>query len=172
MNQADTWHHLPSPPPNRRWLPSAIIAAGIVIAGALIGGAVLLNGHRPTTEKAATGTSGVDAAASGIGTPTCEAWATTKLALGSIPALPNGWDWVTPNIDTYIANRAAAVEPVLDAFETEVAASPPNVAKAANAYIATRRSELQAQKNHTYGPGDVSAGNAAFATLNQVCGTA
>ena len=155
----------------RKWIPAAIIAAGIVIAGGVIGGAVLLNGHQSVTERAATGTPGVDATASGIGTPTCEAWLTTKAALNAIPPLPNGWDWNTPHIDVYIANAGASAEKALNLFEPQIAPEPANVAAAAHAYVDAKRASIEKLSAHTYTAEEAAAGNVALAKLDQICGT-
>jgi hypothetical protein len=147
----------------RPWLPAAIISAGIVIAGAIIGGAVLSNGNRADS-NATTNVAATEASS------TCQAWKTTRTAINAVPTLPVGWDWDTPNIDTYINNTATAVEKALALFEPKVADEPANVAAAARAYIEARQIEYAALRNRTYGANEAVSSNMAWGTLNQVCG--
>jgi len=102
---------------------------------------------------------------------TCEAWPSTKAALNSIPALPAGWNWDTPNIDVYVSNQSAAVNKALDLFEADIAASdPPEVVAAAKAYVSERRQAMQKLVDHTYTTADGVPGNVALAKLDEVCG--
>ena len=155
----------PPPPPggSRRWVPAAIISAGIVIAGALIGGAVLFNGNRADSNAAADG-------AATEASSTCQAWRTTRTAINAVPVLPVGWDWDTPNIDTYINNQATAVEKALALFEPQIAAEPANVANAARAYVEARQNEYAALRNRTYSASEKVPADMALGTLNQLCG--
>jgi hypothetical protein len=154
----------PIPPAggNRRWIPAAIIAAGIVIAGALIGGAVIAS-NRASTDTPA------DAAAAEASS-TCQAWKTTRAALGAIPLLPVGWNWDTPNIDVFINNQANAAEKALTVFESQIAAEPANVAAAAREYIEVRRNEYTAMRNRTYSATEAAPVPIALGTLNELCG--
>jgi len=152
------------PPPMQRWIPAAIIAAGIVIAGAVIGGSL--------------GGSGKEAQAraqeeSAPRSQTCVEWASTQVELGAIPRLPQGWNWTTPNIDTYIGNLAAAVEKSVSLFEQRITSQPANAASAARIFIEAKRAEMKALRDHSYGsrPSDGTSTDAALARLNQVCGT-
>lgn len=171
------WHHpYPTPPaptptgsPMRRWLPATIIATGIVIAGAVIGAAVIVGGsstrganHQASVQEEAAPRS-----------QTCVEWASTQVELRAIPPLPQGWDWSTPNIDTYIGNLATAVEKSVAVFEQRITPEPANAAAAAKAYIGSKRAEMKALRDHTYGSsaGDGTATDAALARLNQICGT-
>jgi hypothetical protein len=158
----------PPPPPggNRRWIPAAIIAAGIVIAGALIGAAVMLSNRDKGAGPAASSAAATEASS------TCQAWKTTRTAIIAIPDLPPGWDWDTPNINTYINNQANAMEKAFGLFEPQIAAEPANVATAARAYVAARRGEIAAKRNRTYGAEDAVPVNMALGTLNQLCGIA
>ncbi|MEU0497997.1 hypothetical protein [Mycobacterium sp. NPDC006124] len=166
--------YYPPAKPARRWLPVAIIVAAIIIATAVIA-AVLLSrapdtaapaGPAPTAAQNAPA-QGADATNS-----TCKAWPSTKAALNSIPALPAGWNWETPNINVYISNQSAAVNKALDLFEADIAAGDPSdVVAAANTYISERRQAMQKLVDHTYTTADGVPGNVALAKLDAVCGT-
>lgn len=151
----------PLPPPpaagrpaaGRPWLPAAIIGAAIVIAAGLVAGAWILK---------------KDNAAEGPGT--CAAWAETRLTLRSIPPLPNGWDWQTPNITTLIRNQNAPVAKALDLFEPKIAAQPEDVAQAAQQYVAARRKQIDTLSDRTYTPEVGAAVDTALQHLNQLCG--
>lgn len=147
-----------------------IIFAGIVIAGALIAGAAFLalsDKDTPASPTAPVSTTGAPAGTAD--NPTCKAWRTTVPAIRAIPDLPSGWDWDTPNIDTYIANHNAAVGKVLDLFEAKIAPEPADVAAASKDYVTARRNEMRLLANHTYRGADGVAGNVAFEQLNQLC---
>ena len=103
---------------------------------------------------------------------TCQAWKTTRTAINAVPGLPAGWDWDTPNIDTYINNLATAVEKALALFEPQIAAEPANVAAAAHAYVDARRYAFSAMRNRTYGADNAVPVNMALGKLNQLCGIA
>lgn len=152
---------LPPPPPSGRarspWLPAAIIGSAIVIAAGLVAGALILKDDRG------------DSVPDG-GTTTCQAWAETRLTLRAIPALPNGWTWDTPNIDNLIKVQNAPVEIALDLFEPKIAPQPADVARAANAYVAARRQQMQALTDRTYTPKVGEAVDGALENLNQLCG--
>ena len=158
----------PAPAAGRRWMPVAVISAAIIIAGALVGGAIIMS--RGDTTQATSGGSDGSGLAVTAASSTCQAWKNTKAILVTIPDLPQGWSWDTPNIDTLINNQAAAVNAALDRFETEIAAEPADVASAANDYIAGRRKALKLLAEHTYRGADGEAGNQALARLNVLCG--
>lgn len=141
------------PKPARPWLPAAIIGAAIVIAAALIAGAVILK---------------KDTAADGPAT--CDAWSETRLTLRAIPALPNGWNWKTPNITTLIKNQNAPVAKALDLFEPKIAAEPADVASAAQQYVAVRRKQIETLSDRTYTPEIGTEVDTALRRLNQLCG--
>lgn len=143
----------PAPRSARPWLPAAIIGAAIVIAAGLVGGALILR---------------KDSAANGP--TTCTAWAETRLTLRSIPALPNGWTWRTPNIGTLIKNQNAPVAKALDLFEPKIAPEPADVARAAQQYVAARREQIQTLNDRTYTPEVGAAVDAALTRLNALCG--
>lgn len=147
---------LPPAAPNtsRPWLPAAIIGAAIVIAAGLIAGAVILKRGEVADR----------------GPGTCEAWAETRLTLRSIPALPNGWTWKTPNITTLIANQNAPVAKALDLFEPKIAAEPADVAQAAQQYVAARRTQIDTLRDRSYTPEVGTAVDVALRRLNQLCG--
>ena len=156
------WQPPPVPPPangrtdrtgRKSWLPAAIIGAAIVIAAGLVSGALIL------TSKDS-------------GPSTCQAWTQTRQTLKSIPALPDGWNWTTPDIDNSIRNQNKPVAQVLDAFEPEIADKPADVAEAAKQYVAARRTQMQALTNRTYVPADGAAVNTALGNLDRLCGTA
>jgi hypothetical protein len=142
------------PRPSRPWLPAAIIGAAIVIAAGLIAGAFILK---------------KDTAADG-GPGTCSAWAETRLTLRSIPALPSGWNWKTPNIGTLIKNQNAPVSKALDLFEPKISAEPADVAAAAQQYVAARRKQVETLSDRTYTPEIGAAVDTALKRLNQLCG--
>ena len=156
----------PLPPPggNRRWIPAAIIAAGIVIAGALIGAAVMLSNRDKGAGPAASSAEATEASS------TCQAWKTTRTAINAVPALPVGWDWDTPGIDIYINNLATSVETALALFEPKIADEPANVAAAARAYIEARQIEYAALRNRTFTGNESVPVNMALGNLNQLCG--
>ena len=156
------WQPPPVPPPangrpdrtaRKSWLPAAIIGAAIVIAAGLVSGALIL------TSKDG-------------GNSTCEAWAQTRPTLKAIPALPQGWNWTTPDIDNSIRNQNEPVAQALDAFEPEIAVKPADVAEAAKQYVTARRTQMQALTNRTYTPADGAAVNTALGNLDRLCGTA
>ena len=163
------WHQpyppAPAPTQNRRWIPAAIISAGIIIAGGLVGGAVIMsNGGKADSNGQAATVAAADSS-------TCQAWISAQEVLRQIPALPAGYDWNTPNIDQLIANRNAATTGVLDQFAPKIAAQPPEVAEAARQYVAAKRREIAALADHTLTSADAAVGNNALVRLNQVCGT-
>lgn len=161
----------PAPAPAKSGRSLWIIFAGIVIAGALIAGAAFLalSGKDTPAPPAASPTAAPPTGAPITDNSTCKAWRTTKLTVLAIPLLPAGWDWNTPNIDTYIQNRTTAISRALDLFEPKITPDPPQAAEAAHAYIATRRSEIEKLRNHTFTSQDVVDSNAASAELDQVC---
>ena len=155
------WQPPPVPPPangrtdrtgRKSWLPAAIIGAAIVIAAGLVSGALIL------TSKDS-------------GPSTCQAWTQTRQTLKSIPALPDGWNWTTPDIDNSIRNQNEPVTQALDAFEPEIADKPADVSEAAKRYVAARRTQMQALTNRTYVPADGAAVNTALGNLDRLCGT-
>ena len=154
----------PSPPPMRRpprrrsWLPAALIGSAIVIAAGLVAGALILK-DRAGSDGAASDRAG-----------TCQAWSQTRQTLRSIPALPEGWNWSTPNIDNYIKIQNAPVGKALDLFEPEIAAEPADVAQAANDYVAARRHQMQSLTDHTYVAADGVSVDTALGNLNRLCG--
>lgn len=148
----------PSPPARpaaaRGWLPAAIIGGAIVLAAGLIGGAMILK--RGDSAQA--------------GPTTCGAWSETRLTLRSIPGLPNGWTWQTPNISTDIKKQNAPVARALDLFESKIAPEPVDVAEAARDYVSARRSQMQALSDRTYTAQTGEKVDAALAHLNELCG--
>ena len=149
----------PLPPPvhrlplRRSWLPAAIIGSAIVIAAGLVAAALILS-DRSASDRAGT----------------CQAWTQTRQTLRSIPALPQGWNWSTPNIDNYIRIQNAPVGKALEVFEPEITAEPADVALAARDYVAARRHQMQSLTDHTYVPADGVAVDAALGNLNRLCG--
>ena len=146
------------PPRRRSWLPAAIIGSAIVIAAGLVAGALILK------DRSVSDGAGFD------GAGTCQAWIQTRQTLRSIPALPEGWNWSTPNIDNYIRIQNAPVGKALDVFEPEIAAEPADVAQAARDYVAVRRHQMQSLANHTYVSADGVAVDTALGNLNRLCG--
>lgn len=157
--------HYPPAKPAQRWLPVAIIVAAIIIATSVIS-AVLLTRDEKTAAPAAPAPTSAGGA---HGSSTCEAWPSTKAALNAIPQLPQGWDWSTPNIDTYIDNRTAAIAKALDLFEPAIAAEPADTSTTARKYVAERRREIEMLRNHTYTQADGVAATVASARLDQLC---
>ncbi len=146
----------PFPATRSRWLPAAIVGSAIVIAAGLVAGALILRGDGDgSTDTAAT---------------TCQAWTETRETLRSIPALPEGWNWNTPNIDTYIKNQNAPVGKALDLFEPKIAPTPADVARAAQDYVTARRTQMQSLADRSYRPADGTAVDVALGTLNRLCG--
>ncbi len=164
-------YYPPPPKPARRWLPLAIITAAIVIAAGLVSAALIVNRGNPTAAPpnftAPAATSG---AASTVNSSTCKAWPGTQAAVLAIPQLPPGWDWDTPNIDTYIGNRTAAIAKALDLFEPTISAEPADVADAAHDYVAEQRKSIQMLKAHTYTQADGVGIDMAAGRLDQLCG--
>lgn len=111
-----------------------------------------------------------DSSQGASGSATCQAWMETRVTLRSIPALPTGWNWTTPNIDTYIRIQNAPVGNALDRFEGKIAADPADVAQAAHGYVSARRRQMQLLADHAYTPADGTAVDDALAHLDQVCG--
>ena len=145
-----------SPATSKRWLPAAIIGSAVVIAAGLVVGAVILKGK--------------DGGAADGGMTTCQAWAETRQTVRAVPALPQGWNGKTPNIDTYIQIQNAPVGNALDLFEPKIVAEPTDVAQAAQEYVAVRRKQMQSLADRTYVPADGASVDNALAQLDQVCG--
>lgn len=141
------------PPPRRSWLPAAIIGSAIVIAAGLVAGALILS-DRAVSDDAGT----------------CQAWTQTRDTLRSIPALPQDWNWSTPNIDNYIKIQNAPVGKALEVFESEIADDPADVAQAARDYVAARRHQMKSLTNHTYVAADGVSVDTALGNLNRLCG--
>ena len=163
-------YYPPAKPP-RRWLPVAIVVAAAILGAAIIGAVLLSRGPTSTpadpAPTAGNGTTQDGAAASS----TCKSWPSIKSAMNSIPALPAGWNWDTPNIDMYISNQSAAVKKALDLFEADVAATdPPEVVAAARAYLSQRRQGMQKLLDRTYTSADQVPVSVALAKLDEVCG--
>lgn len=168
MNPNQQWRppaQPPLPPPRfdggrprngRTWLPAAIIGSAIVLAAGLVAGAVILKRDSGTPESA--------------GPTTCEAWSETRQTLRSIPPLPNGWNWNTPNIDTFIRNQNAPVAKALDLFEPKIDAEPADVAQAARDYVAVRRVQIKTLSDRTYTPEVGADVDTALKHLNELCG--
>jgi hypothetical protein len=158
------------PPPGRRWFPIAVIVA-IIAAGILIAAAIVIAGGDKSHPAAEPSTPRQSAPVSAGARRTCQGWQTTNSALNEIPALPDGWDWDTPNIDKYIANGNTAIGKALDIFQSEINPSdPPEIVAAAKDYISEKRTEMAKLSDHTYGGADGVSGNVAYAKLNQLCG--
>jgi hypothetical protein len=145
-------------PPGRRagtpWLPAALIGSAIVVAAGLIGGALILKNKDGARETRST----------------CQAWSETWGTLKDIPALPNGWNWNTPNIDMLVQSQNVPVGKALDAFEAEIATDPPDVARAARDYVAARRAQMKSLANRTYTAADGEAVDTTLEHLNELCG--
>ena len=141
------------PPLRRSWLPAAIIGSAIVIAAGLVAAALILS-DRSASDRAGT----------------CQAWTQTRQTLRSIPALPQGWNWSTPNIDNYIKIQNAPVGKALEVFEPEIANDPADVAQAARDYVAARRHQMQSLTDHTYVAADGVSVDTALGNLNRLCG--
>lgn len=137
--------------PGRRWLPAAIVGAAIVIAGGLIGGALIL---KDTSAQQAS---------------TCQAWKQTRLNLLAVPALPDGWAWDTPGIDSTISLQNAAVANALDVFEGQIASEPTDVEQAAHQYVTARRAQMQALADRTYTGQVGNTVDTALDRLDQLC---
>ena len=127
-----------------------------MLASALVASALILRGGGgDSTDGAAT---------------TCQAWTETRQTLRSIPALPDGWNWNTPSIDTYIKNQNAPVAKALDMFEPKIAPAPADVAQAAQDYVAARRKQMLSLADRSYTPAEGAAVNVALENLNRLCG--
>ena len=140
----------------RSWLSAAIIGSAIVIAAGLVSGALILRGR------------GGEAADSGM--TTCQAWTQTRQTLRSIPALPQDWNWDTPNIDNLVTMQNAPVGQALDLFESAITAEPADIAQAAQSYVAARRKQMQSLADRTYTAADGAAVDGALERLNTLCG--
>jgi hypothetical protein len=165
--------YYPPAQPARRWLPVAIIVAAIIIATAVISAVLLSRGPDTATPAGPAPTAPGNAPTQNVAatSSTCKAWQATKPALDAIPALPAGWDWDTPNIGTYIANRNAAITKALDLFEPKIADTPPDVASVARNYVAVKRDEVRMLADKSFTSADAVMVNAASAELNQICAT-
>ena len=166
--------YYPPAKPARRWLPVAIIVAAIIIATAVIAAVLLSRGPDTATPAGPAPTAAQNAPVEGAAaeaSSTCKAWRTTKPALDAIPALPTGWDWNTPNIDTYVSNRNAAIAKALDLFEPKIADTPQDVASAARNYVSAKRAEVRMLADKTFTSADAVTVNAASAEMNQLCAT-
>jgi hypothetical protein len=167
------WPPVAPPARPRRWLPLAIVTAAILLGAAIVAAAIVFSGRGSNNNGAPSVNASHSTTAPSSGaaaTSTCNAWRITKPALDAIPGLPDGWDWDTPNIDTYISNRNAAIARALSLFEPKIAAEPPDVSAAAHEYVSAKRTEMQKLSDHTYTAADGVPGNTALAALNQLCG--
>ncbi|WP_142305079.1 hypothetical protein [Mycobacterium avium] len=166
--------YYPPAQPARRWLPVAIIVAAIILAAALIGAVILSRGPNTAAPAAPAPTSIAGAPApanAAVDSSTCKAWQSTKPALDAIPALPDGWDWNTPNINTYISNRNAAITKALNLFEPKISDTPADVAAAARGYVAAKRDEVRMLADRSFTSADAVSVNTTYAQLNQICST-
>lgn len=134
-----------------------------MIAAGLVAGALILS-DRSVSDGAVS-----DGAVSGRA-GTCQAWIQTRQTLRSIPALPQDWNWSTPNIDNYIKIQNAPVGKALEVLEPEIADDPADVAQAARDYVAARRYQMQSLTNHTYVAADGVSVDTALGNLNRLCG--
>jgi hypothetical protein len=146
------------------------VIAAILIAGALIAVAIVFAGGDRSRPAAAPPTTAQAAAPPTQSTATCKAWRNADAALEAIPALPDGWDFNTPNIDTLIAQAKTAVDKVLDIFESQIVASdPPQVVSAAKAYMTAKRTEMAKAADHTITEADDTAVDTNRGLLKQLC---
>ena len=149
-----------------------MIIAAVIIAGAAIAVALITTRSHPGPTNAGPPASTAvspSASTNDTNSGTCQAWPGTKAALLAIPQLPDGWDWTTPNIDTYIRNRTAAIAKALDLFEPQIAPQPARIAASAHDYVETRRKEIQLLLGHTYTEADGVPVTAAETKLDQLC---
>lgn len=146
-----------------------IIAGAIVLAAAIIAIAIAaVSGQR--SEPTAAAPPAPTATASAESSATCAAWRATVPALKAVPALPAGWNWDTPNIDTLIGSSAAAVNTALNLFEPRIAAEPADVAAAAHAFVVAKRDEWTKLAAHSYTASDGVVVENTLASLNELCG--
>lgn len=161
---APPWLPYPNRRPPQRGLAAAIVIAAVLIAAALVTAALIVNRQNTAADTKAA----VDAASSNSAdSATCQAWKATYADLQAIPALPAGWTWDTPNIDTDIKKASDAVNRTLNLFAAAIAPQPAIVAAAALDYIAAKRTEMGMLVNHTYT--DAVSVDVTLKTLNQLC---
>ena len=151
----------PAAAPARRWIPAAIIAAAILVG--LLGGAAILRHGKTDTPATPVTTQAADG-------KTCQAWKTARASIVLAPDLPQGWNWDTPGIDSYIAKRVEMTNAALDIFDPVVAAAQPSdpVAGGARDFIMALRREMQQLTGHTF-TGGHAASPAAY-RLDALCG--
>lgn len=101
----------------------------------------------------------------------CASWETTHAALIAIPQLPAGWNWNTPNIDTYIKTRVSTVNKGIDLFDQELAGNSSPAAEAGRVFIAAHRDASRALLDRTYSAEEGVPITVAQAKLNQACAT-
>lgn len=166
------WPPYPAPsPPPRRGLGAIIIVAAVIIAAGLVAAALVMNRGGDNAEDAPVAQSPTSSATvAAEDSSTCEAWQSIDPSIQMVIALPPGWNWDTPNIDTLIADRNAAIDKALDLFEPQIADEPADVAKAAHTLVNEHRTGNKKLENHTYAPADAVAINEAAMRLSRLCG--
>lgn len=151
--------------PRTNWLPVIVVVIAILVGSGAIVGAIIWSADRGGSGSSQA--AGPDA----LTKPGCEAWVSARQGLEAIPALPNGWDWNTPNIDQIIGNQQGAIKPVLDNFEKQVGESgAEDIEGLASGYIAAQRNNMdrQVQRNATAVDGERIL--ASYKALNAACG--
>ncbi|MGV0634521.1 hypothetical protein ABQE69_08880 [Mycolicibacillus trivialis] len=160
----------PPQPPPRRGLGAIIIAAAVIIAAGLVAAALVMNrsDNREDAPVAQPPTTSATVAAED--SSTCQAWQSIDPSIQMVIALPPGWNWDTPNIDTLISNRNAAIDKALDLFEPQIADDPADVAAAAHTLVNEHRMGNKKLEDHTYVGADAVAINEAATRLSRLCG--
>jgi hypothetical protein len=148
-----------------RWFPVAVVAA-IVVAGVLIAAAIFFKGEgdqapapsvAPTTEAAA------DSA-------TCLAWAKAKYDLSHVTPMPPGFVYGAPGVDELADTRAARLQKVLAAFESQIESTPEAVAAAAHRVVDASMDEADKLSGRlAIGPADANAVGGARRELDGLC---
>ena len=153
----------PAAAPARRWIPAAIIAAAILVG--LLGGAAILRHGKTDTPATPVTTQAADG-------KTCQAWKTARATIATIPDLPPGWNWDTPNIDANISNLVASTDAAIELFTARITPEPPELADAANAYVDAARNQSRALSERSFTGADGTTMTDAAAQLSQLCGMA
>ncbi|MGY4708620.1 hypothetical protein ACXDF8_03490 [Mycolicibacterium sp. CBM1] len=150
-----------------RWIPAAILAAGLIVAVAVVGAAgIVVKNAKPAVLVSAPQKARTDEV---LTSSTCRAWEITRSALGAVPPLPESWSADTPDAGAAVTRRAAALGKVVDFFAPQVGPEPADVAAAANDFIAAQRRQIQLLRDRSYTDADGVSVNLAAGRLDQLC---
>lgn len=143
----------------------------MAIAAVVVGAVILLTrrgggDHNESQPSSST----QDDLAAAPGTTTCQAWQKARAKMDDAPALPDGWDWNTPDIDTLIGERAKVINQALDEFDPQIKNEEPlMVAVFAHIFVKDKRTEMRRLTTHAWSPMDSLHANIDQQGLDKAC---